>query len=365
MTTALEIFLGFARALRAAGVAVTADRERAHLEAVAAIGADDQVGTYWAGRATLCSSPADLERFDQVYAVWFSGQQASLRPSPPPTVITERASLSEQEGQGPPGAEEDESTIARASRTEVLRRRDVAGMSASERTRLHALFAGISLDPPTRRAARHTIHRRGVIDARATLRDMRSRLGEPGRLRHRDRAPRARRIVVLLDVSGSMSPYADSLLRLTHAWARGGSPVEVFTIGTRVTHVSRPLRQRDPDRALVACGEAIPDWSGGTRLADGIRHFLARWGRRGMARGAVVVILSDGWERGDPAALGEQLRQLRALAHAVVWANPHKGAATYEPVQGGIMAVMPHLDHFVAGHSLAAFEELTEVVSRA
>ncbi len=364
MTAAIEIFLGFARALRAAGVPVTADRERGYLEAVAAVGADDQVGAYWAGRATLCSSPADLERFDQVYAVWFSGQKATLKPAPPPAVVTERASLATDEPGGA-AADGEESSIARASRTEVLRHRDVATLTGAERTRLHALFAGIQLTPPTRRAARHTPHRHGLLDARATLRDMRARLGEPGRLRHRDRARRPRRIVVLLDISGSMSPYADSLLRLTHAWARAGHPVEVFTIGTRVTHVSRPLRQRDPDRALVACGEAIPDWSGGTRLADGIRHFLARWGRRGMARGAVVVVLSDGWERGDPAVLGEQLRQLRGLAHCLVWANPHKGAASYEPVQGGIMAAMPHLDHFVAGHSLAAFEELTEVISRA
>ncbi len=126
-----------------------------------------------------------------------------------------------------------------------------------------------------------------------------------------------------------------------------------------------PLHQRDPDRAIVAAGDAIPDWSGGTRLAEGVKVFLDRWGRRGMARGAVVVVFSDGWERDQPEALGEQVRRLRAVAHRVVWVNPHRGRAGYEPVQGGIMAVLPHVDHFVAGHSLAAFEELTEVVARA
>jgi uncharacterized protein with von Willebrand factor type A (vWA) domain len=172
-------------------------------------------------------------------------------------------------------------------------------------------------------------------------------------------------VVLLIDVSGSMSAYADALIRLAHAYCASGAPVEVFTLGTRLTHVTRPLHERDPDRAIVAAGQAIPDWSGGTRLAEGMKVFLDRWGRRGMARGAVVVVFSDGWERDRPEALGEQVRRLAAVAHRVVWVNPHRGRSGYEPVQGGIMAVLPHIDDFVAGHSMAAFEELTEVVARA
>jgi uncharacterized protein with von Willebrand factor type A (vWA) domain len=171
--------------------------------------------------------------------------------------------------------------------------------------------------------------------------------------------------VLLIDVSGSMQAYADSLLRLAHTWCRGAGQVEVFTVGTRLTNVTRPLHLRDPDRALAAAGDVIADWSGGTRLAEGIRAFLDRFGRRGMARGAVVVIVSDGWERGDTALLGEQMRRLRALAHRVVWANPHRGHTAYQPIQGGIVAALPHIDDFVAGHSLAAFAELTEVVAGA
>ena len=152
-------------------------------------------------------------------------------------------------------------------------------------------------------------------------------------------------------------------IRLAHAYCAAGVPTEVFTLGTRLTHITRPLHQRDPDRAIVAAGDVIPDWSGGTRLAEGIKVFLDRWGRRGMARGAVVVVFSDGWERDEPEALGEQVRRLRAVAHRVVWVNPHRGRPGYEPVQGGIMAVLPHVDDFVAGHSMATFEELTEVVA--
>jgi uncharacterized protein len=141
--------------------------------------------------------------------------------------------------------------------------------------------------------------------------------------------------------------------------------VDVFTLGTRLTRVTRAMRQRDPDRAIVAAGDTVPDWSGGTRLGETLRIFLDRWGQRGLARGAVVVVFSDGWERGDAALLGEQMHRLHRLAHRVVWVNPHVGKAGYQPVQQGIVAALPFVDDFVAGHSLATFAELVEVVARA
>ena len=359
-----EILLGFARALRAAGVAVTADRERSFLVAAAEVGLEDQVAVYHAGRATLCGSPADLDRYDLVYAAWFSAQRAvpKDRPSAPQTVT--QASLVEGDGSGG-SREEPETVAAQASATEVLRHRDVAGLSARERAELARLFARLQPRPPTRRARRHTAASRGRIDAHRTLRASLRHLGEPAEVAWRRRGSRPRRVVLLVDVSGSMSAYADALLRLSHRFVAAGGPVEVFTLGTRLTHVTRPLRHRDADRAIVAAGQAIPDWSGGTRLAEGVKVFLDRWGRRGMARGAVVVVFSDGWERSDPEALGEQVRRLRAVAHRLIWVNPHRGHAGYAPVQGGIVAVLPHIDALVAGHSLAAFEELTEVVAHA
>jgi uncharacterized protein with von Willebrand factor type A (vWA) domain len=168
-----------------------------------------------------------------------------------------------------------------------------------------------------------------------------------------------------------MSPYADALLRLAHRFAAssgsttGTGRVEVFTVGTRLTHLSRAMRLRDVERAIVATGRTVPDWSGGTRLGETLKIFLDRWGQRGMARGAVVVIFSDGWERGDASLLGEQMARLHQLAHRVVWVNPHVGKAGYEPVQQGIVAALGHVDDFVAGHSLATFEELIEVVAHA
>ena len=166
-----------------------------------------------------------------------------------------------------------------------------------------------------------------------------------------------------------MSGYADVLLRLAHrltvSLRTQGGVVETFTVGTRLTHLTRALRLRDPERALVAAGETVPDWSGGTRLGETLRIFVDRWGQRGLARGAVVVVFSDGWERSDPAQLAEQMARLQRIAHRVVWVNPHRGKAGYEAVQQGVLAVLPHVDDFVAGHSLATYAELTEVIARA
>jgi len=362
-----EILLGFARALRAAGLGVGAERERTYLEAVAAVGLDDAAATYLAGRATLCASPADLERYDLVYAAWFGLERAGTMARPRSAATLTMADLAADTGAGDLGGPDEPSRTqqAMASRTEILRHRDIASLSAAERRLLQEAFAGLRPRAPRRRAHRHTPWRRGRVDARRTLRSTLGRMGEPGTVQWRRRGERARRVVLLIDVSGSMSAYADSLLRLGNVYCRSGIPVEVFTLGTRLTHVTRPLSQRDPERAVIATGDAVPDWSGGTRLAEGVRVFLERWGRRGMARGAVVVVVSDGWERDRPEALGEQVRRLRAVAHRVVWANPHRGFAGYEPVQAGIVAALPHIDDFVAGHSLAAFEELIEVVGRA
>jgi len=164
-----------------------------------------------------------------------------------------------------------------------------------------------------------------------------------------------------------------ALLWLAHRFVVAGGvstssttrAVEVFTIGTRLTRVTPAMRLRDVDRAIVAAGETVPDWSGGTRLGETLRIFLDRWGQRGLARGAVVVIFSDGWERGDTALLGEQMRRLHGLAHRVVWVNPHVGKDGYQPVQAGIVAALAHVDDFVAGHSMATFAELVEVVGDA
>jgi uncharacterized protein with von Willebrand factor type A (vWA) domain len=365
-----EVFLGFTRALRAAGVAVTQDRAQGFLAAVAQVGADDRQATYWAGRATLCASPDDLFRHDQVFAAWFNARDGLPQARPREASRPSTAHLlPDTETGGGDGGDDEDVVRAAASAAEVLRHRDVASLDAAEKRRLARMFVRLSLRPPSRRTARHQRWHRGEVDASRTLRNSLRHLGEPGEIAWRRRGVRPRRVVLLLDVSGSMSAYADALVRLAHRLTQSGraagGTVETFTVGTRLTHVTRALRSPDADRAIVAAGEVVPDWSGGTRLGETIRVFLDRWGQRGMARGAVVVVFSDGWERGDAELLGEQMARLRRVAHRVIWVNPHRGKAGYEPLQGGVVAALPHCDDFLAGHSLATFAELTEVISRA
>jgi uncharacterized protein len=370
----LTSLAGFTRTLRAAGVPVTPDRTAAFVEACLAVGVDDRTGVYWAGRSTLCGDPEHLRPYDLAFAAWFGGRLAQPgrkeRQRP-------RASAMAALTEGPRGGteqeterEDDEPLRAAASRAEVLRHRDVADLDPAAREEVRALLAALYVRSPRRRSSRRRPARRGELDVRRTLREELRRAGEPGPLRHRRRSTRPRRVVWLIDVSGSMAPYADVLLRLAHAQVRAGvgsgpHRVEVFTVGTRLTRVTPALGRRDVEQALRAAGEQVPDWSGGTRLGESLRAFVDRWGQRGVARGAVVVICSDGWERGDPALLAEQVRRLRRLAHRVVWVNPHRGKAGYRPVQGGIAAVLPYVDDFVAGHSVAAYAELMEVVAGA
>jgi uncharacterized protein with von Willebrand factor type A (vWA) domain len=266
---------------------------------------------------------------------------------------------------GDPNGDDQARAATAASRREVLRHKDITTLSVAERAELRRLVARLAPRVGRRRTRRYGAASRGAVDLERTVRRMLRDGGEPSRLARKARRRKPRRLVLLADVSGSMEPYADSLLRFAHAAVRAAPfNVEVFTLGTRLTRVTRELRQRDPDAALQAAGAAVPDWSGGTRLGESLKAFLDQWGQRGAARGAVVVLCSDGWERGDPALLGDQVARLARLAHAVVWVNPHRGKPGYEPVTGGMVAALPHIDRLVAGHSLAALEQLADVIAR-
>lgn len=360
---AVEVLTGFSRLCRHAGIAVTGDRTRTFLAAVALLGAADRRGVYWAGRATLCATPDDFGTYDRAFDAWF-GTIRIGRGDRAPT--TPRASQQAALDPNSAATTETELLATRAAETEVLRHRDIADLDESERIQLAALFASLPVHSPVRRGHRRKPSHRGGLDHRRTLREQLRRGGEVVEWKRHRRQPRPRRIVFLIDVSGSMEPYADALLRLAHRVATElPGQVETFTIGTRLTRITGALRARNPDRALTLAADAVPDWSGGTRLGETLQAFLQRWGRRGPVRQAVTVIASDGWERGDVALLGEQVRQLARLAHSVVWMNPHRGKAGYAPIQAGIAACLPSVDHLVAGHSLASFAELLEVLADA
>lgn len=367
----LPVLVGFTATLRHAGLAITTDRVAAFLTALDELDVTDRQSTYWAGRLTLCADPDDLDRYDAAFRAWFErdpsarGRVTDER-RPPPSQL---ASLSPEGEDGDEGGDESPALRVAASASEVLRHRDLGELSASEREQLRRLLALLRVGLPMRTSRRRRAARRGHADPARTLRAALRNHGELRELRRTGPSARPRKVVLLIDVSGSMAPYADTLMRFAHVLVRrsgsGGGAVEVFTIGTRLTRITRELRHRDPELALAAAGRAIPDWSGGTRLGDVLGAFVERWGRRGVARRAVVVVFSDGWERGEPDELGLQVGRLRRLAHRVIWVNPHAGKEGYAPVQGGIVAVLPHLDHLLAGHSLATLERLLEVMADA
>jgi uncharacterized protein with von Willebrand factor type A (vWA) domain len=360
-------FVAFARTLRAAGVPATPQQVQAAVEAVARVDVLDREQVFWAGRVTLCSQPDDLPRYDAAFAAFFGLEQ------PYGLVRRPRAHRSVQSVAGidPDTSDsgrrtEDQGTPpSTASPLEVLRHRDVARMDDSEREELRRLIALLRPEPTMRPGRRTEPALRGRIHPGWTMRDTLRHGGQTVRLRRGRARPRPRRIVLLIDVSGSMEPYADSLLRFAHAAARRHPATEVFTLGTRLTRVTAHLRRRDPDQAMAELSAAVPDWSGGTRLGEQLQAFLVRWGRRGCARGAVVVICSDGWERGDATLLGEQMQQLSRLAHRVVWVNPHRGLPGFEPRAAGMAAALPFVDTLVAGHSLASFERLADSLRNA
>jgi uncharacterized protein with von Willebrand factor type A (vWA) domain len=361
--------VGFAATLRAAGVPASQERVHALLEALTRLDPRRRDDVYWAGRLTLCSCAEDLPRYDRAFTAYFGDRPATVHRlqrarAPRLRLVAESgdaAASDAGEGAEHPGG--DGRLVAAASSVEQLRQRDIAKLSAAERAELHRLLAALRMPGESRPSRRHRPAGRGRVDRRATLRGWMAAGGEPARMRYQRRAARPRRVVLLVDVSGSMDPYAGALLRFAHAAARpGGAPTEVFTLGTRLSRVTREMSQRDPDAAMAAVAAAAPDAGGGTRLGPLVKEFLDRWGQRGIARGAVVVLLSDGWERGDATLLGEQVARLHRLSHRLVWANPRKAAPGFAPVAAGVAAALPHVDDFVEGHSLAALEHLADVV---
>jgi uncharacterized protein with von Willebrand factor type A (vWA) domain len=362
VSSVLGSIVGFAGSLREAGVDASPERVQAMVEALASLDAASARDLYWSGRLTLCSEPDDIPRYDRAFASWFAGAPAPARHAVTTLTVPREVALP-VDANADGDTDGEPSSLATASRVEVLRHRDVASVTEGEREELRRMLEMLRAPAPQRRSRRMRPAPTGPVDPHRTVRAMLERGGEPVRLHRRRHGARPRRLVLLLDVSGSMAAYADTLLRYAHAVVRRRPRTEVFTLGTRLTRVTRELAGRDVEGALAALSAVVEDWSGGTRLGADLKDFLDRYGQRGMARGAVVVVASDGWEQGDPALLGEQMARLRRLAHRVVWVHPHKARAGYEPLTAGMRAALPNVDDFVAGHSVAAFDELSGLIS--
>jgi uncharacterized protein with von Willebrand factor type A (vWA) domain len=380
----------FGRALHDAGIPCTPERSVRFAHALSLAPPSTRDRLYCTARAVFVSAHEQVPTFDTVFAAVFDGAadpvgargdpnapplqgaQAGRRRAAPQAIPLEAPAaagappltgLTDAADEPPPDDAERELPALVASAAERLAERDFAELGADELRALRLLMRELSLAPPLRRARRWRRDRHGQrLDVRATLRASRRTGGDPARRVMRRRRQRPRRLVLLCDISGSMEPYTRAFLQFLHAGV-GGANAEAFVFATRLTRLTRALRSRQPDLAIERAAAAARDWSGGTRIGDSLQRFNDEHGRRGMARGAVVVILSDGWDRGDPALVAREMQRLRRLAHRIVWVNPRKASREYAPLAGGMAAALPACDAFVSGHNLQALKAVTEAIA--
>jgi uncharacterized protein with von Willebrand factor type A (vWA) domain len=372
----------FSRRLREAGVPITAERGARFAQALALVKPISRRRLYWTARAVLVSDSAQVKAFDAVFSSVFGTREpaAEFEPDEVETApAAEPSPASESRGEAgvgagalssaPSGSSEEDvlrdvAVPMAASDEEVLRSKRFDALAPGELAQLYGLMARLEVATPRRRTRRSKRDRRGKrMDMRRTLRGSMRTAGDPIRLARRRRRVVPRRVVMLCDISGSMEPYARAYLQFLTCAAGSGPHAEAFVFATRLTRLTRALRSRSPERAIQRAAAAAPDWSSGTRIGDALKAFNDRHGRRGMARGALIVILSDGWERGDPALVAREMERLSRLAYRIVWVNPRVGASEFSPRAGGMAAALPHCDALVSGHSLEALEEVVEAIA--
>ena len=349
-----------AEALRAAGVPVGTGRLVVLARAAAAVDPDD---LYWAARATLISRREDVAAFDRAFASVFGLPERPEPPSEPVHDQRQRVTVPTDLGAAAP--DDGSSETALASPVETLRRKNFAGCSEAELAQIARMMARLRVRAPVRRTRRRRAARTGDPDLRRTLRRAMRTGGEPIERAWRRRRVQRRRLLLILDVSGSMSTYSRALALFAHASLRAGpGDWEAFAFGTRLTRMTRALSVADADVAIAAAADEVSDWDGGTRIGASLKRLIDEHGRTRVVRGATCVILSDGLDVGDPALLGEQMTRLSRLAHRVVWLNPLKGSDRYEPLARGMAAALPHIDVFRPGHNLQSLEEVADVIAR-
>jgi uncharacterized protein len=354
----------FGRVLREAGLEVGPGRLADAVRGLDAVDLTKQDDVYWALRQTLVSHRDDLALFDRAFAAWFLREAIvpGSRPRPPLVQVSLAAAMPVQAGEGD-AAEPREQRLG-ASVQEVLREKDFAVMTPDELARALRLVEEIAEVRPVRTTRRRTADPRGDrLDLRRLVRASLRTGGDPLERPYRARRVVPRRLVVLCDVSGSMEAYTRPLLVFLHAVRGSGRWVEAFAFGTRLTRLTEALGRAGPEAALREAAVGALDWGGGTRIGASLKELNDVYGRRGVTRGAVVLIASDGWERDDPALLAREMARLARVAYALVWVNPLKGGPEYRPLAGGMQAALPYVDRFLSGHNLSSLEELAVVLS--
>lgn len=354
----------FGRVLREAGLEVGPGRIADALGALDEVDLARQDDVYWSLRTTLVTRVEEIEPFDRAFNAWFLRAPVL----PPARVRTQRLPRARRIRRGDPvraGDQDSQADPAEVgwSPTEVLRHRDFAAMTPEEFARARVLMRKLATVRPQRRSRRLRPHARGQhLDLRRLARRSLATGGEPIARSFRRRIDVSRRLVLLCDISGSMEAYTRGLLLFMHAVVEAGR-VEVFAFGTRLTRLTGALRTRDPEKALEAAADAVVDWASGTLIGESLKRFNDEWGRRALSRGAVIVIVSDGWERQDPELVGREMARLARCAYAVVWVSPLKGNIRYEPLSAGMRAALPHVDRFLPGHNIASLEDLADTLS--
>ena len=356
----------FGRVLREVGLEVGPGRVADALRGLDAVDLTRQEDVYFALRQTLVSRHDELDLFDRAFRAWF------LRaPVLPPVRATDRPAEQQKVGESlseAGGGEQDEEIgdplELGASGHELLREKDFAEMTPDEYWRVRRLIAAIAESRPLRDSRRRRADPRGDrLDMRRLIRQSLRTGGDPVDRPYRARKEVPRKLVVLCDVSGSMDAYARALVLFLHAAVGSGPGVEAFAFGTRLSRLTPELGTRDPESALEKCTEAVTDWGSGTRIGASLKEFNDLYGKRALSRGAIVVIVSDGWERQDPELVGSEMARLARAAYAVVWVNPLKGNPEYQPLAGGMRAALPYIDRFLSGHNLRSLEELAAVLA--
>jgi hypothetical protein len=362
------VLVGFARELRAEGLVVGTGDVLTYCSAMTPLDPSDLVDLYWAGRATLVTRHEDIAAYDRVFRRYFldegaPGARQLLLPAQ--AAAEAEAALVIPEVEPGPAVDDEKPVLGwMASDVDSLKHRSFAACTPAELAALRRIMARIRLTPPRRRTRRTRPASAGrAPDMRKTIRETMRMHGEPAELFFRQRKTRLRPLILILDVSGSMADYSRHLLQFAYSAKRAAARVEVFCFGTRLTRITRALDQRQPDVALAQAARAVVDWDGGTRIGQSLDTFIRRWGRGGLCRGGVVIICSDGLDRGDPELLAAAMERLSRLCYRIVWLNPHKGDnVNFRPSTLGMMVAAPHVDVLLSGHDLSSFEQLADVL---
>ena len=385
----------FSQRLHEAGVPVTPSQTERYTRALKLTKPVSRRRLYCTTRAIFVTGFRQVAAFDKVFAQVFGGRKKTINPddydveledeqadqvdSETPEDMDDQNIMEREGGQEAMNMnagegddeEDDEDTeeeqlvpMQEASEEEALAHKNFQSLNADELALLYKLMVRLQLATPERTTRRKKRGRRGEhMDMRRTLRRSLHTGGDPIVLSRKRRRVHPRRLVLLCDISGSMEPYARAYLQFLHAARATGPYAEAFVFATRLTRLTRQLAGRNPQRAIRRATEAAPDWSSGTRIGDALKEFNDRYGRRGMARGSVIVILSDGWERGDTELVGREMQRLSRLAYRIVWVNPRVAAQNFAPKAGGLMAALPYCDALVSGHTLKSLEEVADAIA--